>query len=128
MIDKQARQYLQEMGIDVWLARRTASNKPLVTVASWPLVLVIDEAVLAQHLELFKGIVAAMQLDWADIHHCTAQHFPEGFDGWVLWADPTQSAPEHARLLVCDPQLLASDRSAKKALWQQICSQILPAS
>jgi DNA polymerase III psi subunit len=128
MIDKQARQYLQEMGIDVWMPRQHSPRQPLQAKPSWPLVLVIDEAVLKQHLALFKGIVAAMQLDWADIHHCAAAHFPEDFHGWVLWADPTQNAPEHARLLVCDPQLLASDRSAKKALWQQICTQILTSS
>ncbi len=128
MIDKQARQYLQEMGVDVWLPRPHTLGQKLQAKPSWPLVIVIDEAVLNQHLALFKGIVAAMQLNWADIHHCSAAHFPEDFQAWVLWADPKQAPPQHSQLLRCNPQQLATDRSAKKALWQQICTQILSSS
>ena len=125
MIDKQARQYLQEMDIDVWLKRATPVSKTLRASPSWPLVLIIESAVLEQHLALFKGIVAAMKLEWADIHICSATHFPEAIDTWVLWADPLSTAPKHSKILFCDPQQLASDKQAKRILWQQICAQIL---
>ncbi|WP_163133069.1 DNA polymerase III subunit psi [Agarivorans sp. Alg241-V36] len=125
MIDKQARQYLQEMDIDVWLKRASPVSKSMPPSPSWPLVVIIEPSVLEQHLALFKGIVAAMKLEWADIHTCSAAHYPEASDAWILWADPTNTAPKHPKILSCDPQQLATDKQAKRVLWQQICAQIL---
>ncbi|WP_411992476.1 DNA polymerase III subunit psi [Agarivorans sp. DSG3-1] len=125
MIDKKAHHYLQEMGIDVWLTRETLVAKPLQELPAWPLVVVINAKALQQHLDLFKGIVAAMKFDWADIHCTSAEHFPEGYQGWVLWAEPSENNPQLPQLLRCDPEQLANNKQAKRILWQQICSQIL---
>ncbi|MGY5452155.1 DNA polymerase III subunit psi [Agarivorans sp. MS3-6] len=125
MIDKQARSYLAEMGIDVWQTRPTVASKTITPLPAWPLVIVVEPLVLQQHQDLFKGIVAAMKLEWEAICCVSQQHFPEGYQGWVLWADANTPPTAHPHVLQCDPELLASDRQAKRVLWQQICTQIL---
>ncbi|WP_432454472.1 MULTISPECIES: DNA polymerase III subunit psi [unclassified Agarivorans] len=125
MLDKQALTYLAEMDIDVWQTRANLVSQVMTEPLAWPLVIVIEPDELQVHIDLFKAIVAAMELEWQDVHCVSAAHFPAAYQAWVLWADPHQPAPIHPCLIECDPQRLLSDRQAKRILWQQICTQLL---